>query len=177
MPPLGDGQVPRCLKGYATGTNVVHKVDPPQVGPRFARVPVRIVIDRQGKVKHIHVINAVPDQAASIKAALEQWVFKPYIETGQMPTFTLFGSGTLPVIQHATSPASTFAAAVGATISNPSIRPNTSPVPPVEHIDIAALGIIGTFIAFKFCIVFARANRERRQRETDAASGKILLSR
>ena len=81
-PALADGRVPRCIKGYASGANVIHKVDPVQIGPRFTRVPVRIVIDMQGKVKHIHVINAVPDQAASIKAALEQWVFKPYMENG-----------------------------------------------------------------------------------------------
>ncbi|HZU29839.1 MAG TPA: energy transducer TonB [Candidatus Angelobacter sp.] len=81
-PAPANGQVPRCVKDYATGTNVIHKVDPVQVGPRFTKVPVRIIIDEQGKVKHIHVINAVPDQAASIQAALEQWVFKPYIENG-----------------------------------------------------------------------------------------------
>lgn len=81
-PALADGRVPRCVKGYASGANVVHKVDPSHIGPQYTRVPVRIVIDAQGKVKHIHVINAVPDQAASIKAALEQWEFKPYTENG-----------------------------------------------------------------------------------------------
>ncbi|MGC2694620.1 MAG: energy transducer TonB, partial [Candidatus Angelobacter sp.] len=79
---FADGQFPRCVKDYATGANVLHKVDPAQTSPKFTRVPVRIVIDGQGKVKHIHVINALPDQAESINAALQQWVFKPYMENG-----------------------------------------------------------------------------------------------
>jgi hypothetical protein len=99
------------------------------------------------------------------------------LKAGQMPAFALSGSGMLPVMQNATTPASTFAAAVGAAITHPSGHPTTSPAPAVDHIDLAALGIIGTCIALGFCIVFAKANRERRQREIAAANGGISLKR
>ena len=72
---------PRCVKDYATA-NVLHGVEPVQIGPKFTKVPVRIIIDEQGKVKHIHVINALPEQAKSVQDALAQWTFKPYMEAG-----------------------------------------------------------------------------------------------
>jgi hypothetical protein len=77
-----EARFPACVKDYAAGANVIHKVDPVQVGPKYTKVPVRIVIDKQGKVKHIHVIHALPDQGAAVREALEQWVFKPYIDAG-----------------------------------------------------------------------------------------------
>jgi hypothetical protein len=73
---------PLCIKGYATETNITHRVDPVQTGPKSTAVPVRVVIDAQGKIKHIHIINALPDQARSIQNALIQWTFKPYIQNG-----------------------------------------------------------------------------------------------
>jgi hypothetical protein len=79
----GGGEFPLCVKGYASGANLIHYVEPAQVGPKFTRVPVRIIIDKQGKIKHIHVINAFPDQAKSVIEALAQWTFKPYIQDGQ----------------------------------------------------------------------------------------------
>jgi outer membrane biosynthesis protein TonB len=45
-------------------------------------VPVRFVIGTDGRVKHIHVINAFPEQAKSVEQALAQWIFKPYIRNG-----------------------------------------------------------------------------------------------
>ena len=78
----GGGDVPVCVKGYASGSNVLHKVDPVMVGPRFTTVPARIIIGADGKVKHIHVINASPEQAKSVQDALAQWVFKPYTQNG-----------------------------------------------------------------------------------------------
>jgi Gram-negative bacterial TonB protein C-terminal len=77
------GAAPICLHDYATGDNVVHRVDPTQVGPRFLKIPVRIIIGTDGAVKHIHVISAFPEQKASIEAALAQWRFKPYEVKGQ----------------------------------------------------------------------------------------------
>lgn len=62
---------------------MIHQVEPKQVGAKFTKVPVRIIIDREGKVKHIHVINAFPDQAKSVEDALAQWRFKPYLKNGQ----------------------------------------------------------------------------------------------
>jgi hypothetical protein len=80
--PAGAIHPPPCVKDYAAGVNVVHKVDPVMVGPRFTTVPARVIIGADGKVKHIHVIYAVPDQAKSVEDALAQWVFKPYTQNG-----------------------------------------------------------------------------------------------
>jgi outer membrane biosynthesis protein TonB len=52
-------------------------------GPRFTSVPVRIIVDREGHVKHVHVINGFPEQAKSISEALSQWTFKPYVKNGR----------------------------------------------------------------------------------------------
>jgi len=79
----GGGKYPICVKDYATGSNVIHFVDPEEAAPKFTSVPVRIVIDEAGKVKHIHVISAFPAQARNIEEALAQWTFKPYMQNGQ----------------------------------------------------------------------------------------------
>ncbi|HEY2497627.1 MAG TPA: energy transducer TonB [Candidatus Angelobacter sp.] len=79
----GGGEFPVCVKDYARGANVLHQVDPLQVGPSFTSVPARIIIDKLGKVKHVHVINAFPEQARSVMDALAQWTFVPYIQNGQ----------------------------------------------------------------------------------------------
>jgi outer membrane biosynthesis protein TonB len=55
---------------------------------------VRIVIDAQGKVKHIHFLSAFPDQAKSVADAVSQWRFKPFIVNGQpaeVETGLMFG--------------------------------------------------------------------------------------
>jgi hypothetical protein len=82
-PASGGGPVPVCVKDYATDATVIHRVDPEMAGPLFTNVPTRFVIDTTGKVKHIHVINALPDQAKSVENALAQWVFKPYLVNGK----------------------------------------------------------------------------------------------
>lgn len=46
---------------------------------------MRLIIDRKGRVKHIHLLSAFPDQSQAIMAALRTWRFKPAgeeIETG-----------------------------------------------------------------------------------------------
>jgi len=78
-----DSPAPLCLKDYASDSTVLHQVTPAMVGPRFTEVPARFVIDANGRVKHIHVVNALPDQAKSVEDALAQWVFKPYMVNGQ----------------------------------------------------------------------------------------------
>jgi TonB family protein len=78
----GGGQFPTCIKDYATGPNVVHKVDPVMAGPRYTNVPVRVIIGTDGKVRHIHVINGSPEQDKSVRDALAQWSFKPYVQNG-----------------------------------------------------------------------------------------------
>lgn len=74
---------PICVKGYATPENLIEREDPVFPEPRFNPVPVRIVIDREGKVKHAHFLSAFPEQARSISDALSQWRFKPYLSNGQ----------------------------------------------------------------------------------------------
>jgi len=69
---------PVCDKGYATPENILKRVEPVDApGPRFAPVPVRIIIDGDGMVKHIHVIRSSDEQRKSIEDALRQWKFKP----------------------------------------------------------------------------------------------------
>jgi len=95
----GGGSVPVCVKDYAKGENVIHQVDPVLSDRRFNPIPVRIIIDKQGKVKHIHVISAFPEQAKIITNALLQWEFKPYLQNGQpaeVETGLLFGAAPPP---------------------------------------------------------------------------------
>jgi hypothetical protein len=89
--------VPYCIENYATPENLLQRVEPTPVGPKFMPIPVRIIVDTEGSVKHIHVIRATPEQRKSIEDALRQWKFKPYrlngraveIETGLMFRFTV----------------------------------------------------------------------------------------
>ena len=75
--------VPICVENYATDATILRKVAPAEVGPKFLKIPVRIIIGRDGKVKHIHVIRASPGQAKSIEDAVANWEFKPYDVRGQ----------------------------------------------------------------------------------------------
>ena len=95
----GGDEVPVCIKGYASSENVVEKVDPFFTERRFNPVPVRIIIDKKGKVKHIHFLSAFPDQAAAISDALSQWRFKPYLRDGhpvEVETGIMFGRAPCP---------------------------------------------------------------------------------
>jgi hypothetical protein len=90
----GDG-APLCLKDYATGGNVLNRVDPIISDRRYNTIPVRVVIDVTGKVKHIHFISSFPEQARTITDALRQWRFKPYVVNGravEVETGILFGT-------------------------------------------------------------------------------------
>lgn len=81
----GDGsRPPPCVKDYAKGDNVLHKVRPLPVGPKFTPIPVRIIVGADGSVKHVHVIRATDDQRRSIEEALYQWKFKPYEANGRL---------------------------------------------------------------------------------------------
>jgi protein TonB len=69
-------------------------------------VPVRITIDKEGKVKHIHFLSAFPDQAKAISDALLQWRFKRYLQNGQpveVETGIMFGRALLPTTAAAAS--------------------------------------------------------------------------
>ena len=90
----GGGAFPVCIKNYAKDEHLTARVDPVLTDHRFSPVPVRIIIDTSGKVKHIHFLSAFPDQATAITAALEQWKFKPYLKDGQpveVETGIIFG--------------------------------------------------------------------------------------
>jgi hypothetical protein len=90
----GGGDVPVCVKDYASGDNVVARVDAVFSERRFNAIPVRVIIDKTGKVKHVHFLSAFPEQAKGITDALLQWRFKPYLIDGhpvEVETGILFG--------------------------------------------------------------------------------------
>ena len=92
----GGGTVPVCVKDYAGGKNVITRVDPVFTEAKFNPVPVRIIIDKQGRVKHIHYLSAFESQAKAIGEALGQWRFKPYVVGGvpvEVETGIMFGRG------------------------------------------------------------------------------------
>ncbi|MGD0298870.1 MAG: hypothetical protein ABSE86_17325 [Bryobacteraceae bacterium] len=94
----GGGAEPVCVKDYARDDNVIARVDPVFSEHRFNPVPVRIIIDKEGKVKHIHFLSAFADQAKVITEALGQWKFKPYLLDGrpsEIETGILFGHGSV----------------------------------------------------------------------------------
>jgi Gram-negative bacterial TonB protein C-terminal len=69
---------PVCVKDYATAQTVRRRIQPVMAGPQFVKVPVRILIGSDGKVKRVHVIRAAPTQQQSIVDALAQWEFQPF---------------------------------------------------------------------------------------------------
>lgn len=96
----GGGSVPVCIKDYAQGGNVTERVEPVLTLHRYNAIPVRIIIDKEGKVKHIHFLSAYPEQEKTITEALKQWKFRPYEKNGQrleVETGIMFGRPSLPV--------------------------------------------------------------------------------
>ena len=105
-PILGTGgdDVPVCIKGYSRSENVIERVDPFFTERRFNPIPVRIIIGKDGKVKHVHFLAAFPDQAKSITEALSQWRFKPYLRDGrptEVETGIMFGHAPGPMTHSA----------------------------------------------------------------------------
>jgi hypothetical protein len=101
----GGGSVPVCIKDYAN-QNVLARVEPVFGEHRFNTVPVRIIIDKTGRVKHIHFLSAFPDQAKAITDALKQWRFKPYVKDRQpleVETGIVFGRAR-PSLKAAAAP-------------------------------------------------------------------------
>lgn len=94
---MGGGEVPVCVKDYAKDENIITRVDPVLTEHRYNPVPVRIIISKDGTVKHIHFLSAFPDQAKVISDALGQWKFKPYRQNGkaiEVETGILFGNSS-----------------------------------------------------------------------------------
>ena len=101
---LGGGAAPVCIKDYTSNKTLTARVDPIFTEHRFNPVPVRIIIDKNGKVKHTHFLSAFPDQAKAVTDALTQWKFKPYMRDGQpveVETGILFGRPPQPTTQAA----------------------------------------------------------------------------
>jgi hypothetical protein len=96
---MGGGAVPVCIKDYASTESVIARVDPVFSEHRFNPVPVRIIINRDGKVRHVHFLSAFPDQTKAITDAMRQWKFKPYLRDGQrveVETGIMFGRAPYP---------------------------------------------------------------------------------
>jgi hypothetical protein len=102
---------PTCIGNYADAEHLLSKVDPAAVAPSFIPIPVRIVVGRDGSVKHVHVIRGTSGQRETIERALALWRLKPHeingrtneIETGLLIKFTpaggvsySTGNGSLP---------------------------------------------------------------------------------
>lgn len=101
---MGGDDVPVCIKDYASGENVVEREDPILTEHISDPVPVRIIIDKEGKVKHIHFLSAFPSQAKSVTDALQQWRFKPYLREGkpmEVETGIMFGHSLQPATSSA----------------------------------------------------------------------------
>jgi hypothetical protein len=87
------GTAPLCIDGYASGDNVVEKTSP-SFAQRYNTIPVRVIVDAEGRVKHIHLLSAFPEQSEAILAALRTWRFKPYRVDGkavEIETGIVFG--------------------------------------------------------------------------------------
>jgi hypothetical protein len=91
---LSGGASPVCIKDYAVAANIVERVDPILTGRKFNPIPVRVIIDKEGKIKHTHILSAFPEQSKAILDALQQWKFRPYLVNGQpveVETGIMFG--------------------------------------------------------------------------------------
>jgi hypothetical protein len=83
-----------CIAGYAASDQRIAGENPILTEPRFNPIPVRIIIDTTGRVKHMHFLSAFPDQSKTISEALSQWRFKPYLIEGravEVETGVMFG--------------------------------------------------------------------------------------
>jgi hypothetical protein len=100
----GGGTVPVCIANYTRDENMTLRIDPVLTEHRFNSVPVRIIIDKEGNVKHIHFLSAFADQSKAITDAVVQWKFKPYRRNGEpveVETGVLFGRVQNPLPQPA----------------------------------------------------------------------------
>jgi hypothetical protein len=77
------GGWPICIPERVYRDYVTHRVDPVMTGPRYASVPVRLIIGPDGKLEHVHAISGFPEQVKSVTDAVAKWEFKPYVANGQ----------------------------------------------------------------------------------------------
>jgi hypothetical protein len=93
---LGDLRIgadaPACVNDYARDNTVAKTT--PEFAQRYNTIPVRVIIDAEGKVRHIHLLSAFPEQSHAVMTALREWRFKPYIVDGkavEVETGLVFG--------------------------------------------------------------------------------------
>jgi len=89
-----------CASRTMRATKRMQRVDPVFGERRFNPAPVRIIIDKQGKVKHVHFLSAFPDQVKHTDA-LFQWHFRPYLRDGkpvEVETGIMFGRAPRPAV-------------------------------------------------------------------------------
>ena len=87
---------PVCIRDYAGGDQLIRKVAPTDIAPSPIPIPARIIIGRDGAVRHVHVIRATDAQRKGIEQALRQWTFKPPTINGravEVETGLALGSG------------------------------------------------------------------------------------
>jgi len=97
---------PLCIKDYAESQQLLRRVDPILTEHKFNAVPVRMIIDTHGRIKHIHFLSAFPDQQKAITDALKQWKFQPYLDHGrptEVETGVMFGRGETGQAEQGTS--------------------------------------------------------------------------
>ena len=78
----GEPTPPICIKDYVTPQTLLRKVDPIAIDYRGQKLPVRIIIGTDGRVRHVHVISADAAQRRAITEALLQWQFTPLNAAG-----------------------------------------------------------------------------------------------
>ena len=89
-----DSDTPACLPNSAVPANILHRNYPSFSEQKYNPIPLRVIIDRDGKVRHIHFLSAFPAQSQALTTALMQWRFKPYLRDGrpvEVETGILFG--------------------------------------------------------------------------------------
>jgi|HubBroStandDraft_1064217.scaffolds.fasta_scaffold00034_18 hypothetical protein len=96
---MGAGEFPVCIRDFAAPENLVESQDPILAEQRFNPIPVRIIIDTEGRVRHIHFLSAFPDQMKSVTDAVSRWRFRPYLVEGrpvEVETGIMFRRGGRP---------------------------------------------------------------------------------
>lgn len=86
------GDAPACVDDYAR-EHLLVKSDP-RFAQRYNTIPVRVIIDREGKVRHAHLLSAFAEQSQPILSALREWRFEPYVVDGkpvEVETGLVFG--------------------------------------------------------------------------------------
>jgi hypothetical protein len=86
------GDAPACVPDYAREHAVENPT--PHFTNRYNTIPVRVIVDAAGKVRHVHVLSAFPEQSDPILRALREWRFEPYVVGGravEVETGIVFG--------------------------------------------------------------------------------------